>query len=460
MTAHYNEPAARTREVFRAALELRSGLSSRDQALLDALEPLLGRDPPQGAEAAERMKRLADGNPLDAELAILPTSFAPVAREEKEKYCGRAVAVDPDFADARQCLGQAKLERGDTEGARAEFAECLRRAPTAMDCAMEGLLLARRLGQCDQMETAARAWTGRDPASTTGYLFFVAALASQDVPRDAVVDAIRLFVARQPAAQQFEKDHWLAMLAVLHGDFSGARAALDALAKSVTDNPNLDAHVRHDLVEAELLVETGQDAAAAKTATEFTSRKRVWMRNANMDMHVWAPFGESRMLAIAGTVAGSATLEKRRAERDAWAAWAKPLLRPVELWAFGDAAFVESSEDAQQALKSMPNVPADPILNGRTPPVLALAGRTLLLAGRHAEAAQWLKSAAVQCDALPNPFENTRAHLWLGQALEAAGDAKGACAPYRIVVDRWGKAKPASVSAREAATRMKAIGCP
>jgi hypothetical protein len=64
------------------------------------------------------------------------------------------------------------------------------------------------------------------------------------------------------------------------------------------------------------------------------------------------------------------------------------------------------------------------------------------------------------CSALQEPLEHTRASFHLGQALEATGDASGACAAYRVVRDRWGAARPRSVTAERAKERMRVLACP
>jgi serine/threonine-protein kinase len=86
-------------------------------------------------------------------------------------------------------------------------------------------------------------------------------------------------------------------------------------------------------------------------------------------------------------------------------------------------------------------------------------GRALLLAGLPKEAASYLLAGVRECNVLEDPFLHTRAHLWLGQALEGAGDEAGACSAYGVVVARWGRAKPASKTAEEAAARIRALGC-
>ena len=88
-----------------------------------------------------------------------------------------------------------------------------------------------------------------------------------------------------------------------------------------------------------------------------------------------------------------------------------------------------------------------------------IAGRTLLRGGRAADAIAPLRVAAARCDATEYPFEHTRAHLWLGQALEATGDKPGACDAYAVVLKRWGEARPASVTAATARERATKLAC-
>jgi len=86
-------------------------------------------------------------------------------------------------------------------------------------------------------------------------------------------------------------------------------------------------------------------------------------------------------------------------------------------------------------------------------------GRTFLLAGRTGEAIALLEEATRSCRALEHPVLHTRAHDWLGQAREAGGDRPGACTAYAVVISRWGRAVPRSVTAEHARARMTALGC-
>lgn len=81
------------------------------------------------------------------------------------------------------------------------------------------------------------------------------------------------------------------------------------------------------------------------------------------------------------------------------------------------------------------------------------------MSGSLDEALRILEAATKTCDALVIPFEHTRAWLELGLTKEAKRDTAGACAAYAVVIERWGKANPRSVTADEARARRRALAC-
>jgi serine/threonine-protein kinase len=89
----------------------------------------------------------------------------------------------------------------------------------------------------------------------------------------------------------------------------------------------------------------------------------------------------------------------------------------------------------------------------------AEVGRVYLMAGRPEEAVPYLRRAAASCTAFAAPVDQTRARLHLGMALEQTNDRDGACSAYRKVLDRWGHAKPRSVTADEARAHATKLGC-
>jgi serine/threonine-protein kinase len=129
------------------------------------------------------------------------------------------------------------------------------------------------------------------------------------------------------------------------------------------------------------------------------------------------------------------------------------------VWPHAYAETVETAEEAKEALAAVPGDAPIPPFSPLTF-LVGDIGRTMFLGGRNEEAVRWLRNAAESCYGLEFPIEHTRASYWYGQALERAGDRDGACKAYRRVLDRWGAAKPRSITAAGAAVRARAMGCP
>ncbi|HWL89679.1 MAG TPA: hypothetical protein VNO21_27940, partial [Polyangiaceae bacterium] len=161
---------------------------------------------------------------------------------------------------------------------------------------------------------------------------------------------------------------------------------------------------------------------------------------------------------------GRRTLPEWRKAARAWERENEGSLNAFEQWALTWGTKVDSKADAMEAMADAP--PGEPREAARHFHVAwrigvldAYAGRIFLYAGDPARAAPLLESGARACQSIYYPFVNVRAHLWLGMAKEKLGDTAGACSAYRFVVDRWGHATPRSVTAGEAARRLRALDC-
>jgi serine/threonine-protein kinase len=167
------------------------------------------------------------------------------------------------------------------------------------------------------------------------------------------------------------------------------------------------------------------------------------------------------MLLAAALHAGKLKPEEHRARHAEWRrAWERKVARDFRayIWAQGIAGVAETREEALAAMEAMGEFSPLPTHFSKTL-AQARVGRAFLEAGRFDEALTWLDHAARTCRVLEHPVDHTRAHLWLGMAREAKQDKAGACAEYRVVRERWGKAKPRSVTAERASERMRAAGC-
>jgi hypothetical protein len=203
-------------------------------------------------------------------------------------------------------------------------------------------------------------------------------------------------------------------------------------------------------------LEVGDGPSASRIAEDFVSRSDSWspylLFNNGVDLSAF----------IAHLSPGD--FEARRRERiDAWLSVGA--YRGM-VWVYAFAAPASTPEEARAALAAMPAyepitsyVSSLWILFGDLGIPDAAIGHVYLLAGKPAEALPYLKRAVAACADFDAVLAHTRAALDFGQAFEASGDKKGACAAYKIVLDRWGHAKPRSVTADHARQRVKALAC-
>jgi eukaryotic-like serine/threonine-protein kinase len=167
------------------------------------------------------------------------------------------------------------------------------------------------------------------------------------------------------------------------------------------------------------------------------------------------------LMLMAKLQAGRITAAEFEARRNDWAATWRRLAPPFYapwVWLRGWAALVETPEQARAAMAALGG-------EGTIPPYRywvtddARTGWTLLLAG-HDEGLSVVENAAARCLTLVRPLQQTQAQWLLGRAREIRDDQAGACAAYRVVLDRWGHARPRSVTAERAAIRARSLRCP
>ncbi len=128
---------------------------------------------------------------------------------------------------------------------------------------------------------------------------------------------------------------------------------------------------------------------------------------------------------------------------------------PTRAWVRTYAYGTETTQEAMAALAVFDQLHAPiPVDYG------AASSRTLFLGGRGEQARPVLESLVRSCDiVLANTQNWVRAHLYLGELDEQSGDKPSACAHYAKVFERWGHAKPRSVTADEARAHAAKLGC-
>ncbi|WP_394829726.1 protein kinase domain-containing protein [Pendulispora albinea] len=465
MSTMWYDPIGRQREHFRLAAELRDALSDRDRVLFDSMLPLVIMDPPDRELAWRIVEVGLERFPRDAELLLtagtirLQLPLDEAALEHGLELAKRATDIDPKYADAWQAQGRILARLGRLDDELSALEECLRTSPGAADCMHDRVLILRWRGRCSELAQETRRWIARAPNSGSAYWQLALALAQDGAPDETIEEAVRQQLSH---AVEHHSARWLnamAHLAAFRGDFDKAERLATQLAKETSGDPSLLWHLRPAMMLIDTAEETGHFERASAVAEQFLKRKAVWtIGDPTPELMSYEPSMFGSLLRH-----GRITAADWLARGNLWEASVAGRLGKLDSWAFLWGPVSETRDFAARGWRQMPP------LSERTPSVgfngfdLRLAGmhhgRVALGAGDYARAIEWLEPAAKSCMSFEQPFANTRSHLWLGDAKERSGDKAGACEAYRVVVQRWGNAKPSSKTAEEARRRARAMGC-
>jgi eukaryotic-like serine/threonine-protein kinase len=445
---HYGGPLEREgRASFGRAMLGRARLSERDQALLEAYEPLY-RDPPDRAEHVARVRAATERFPNDVEFNTL---LAFMSREPRESVAvaQRSVELDPLGSDGWQILGAALAQLGDTRAAMLALDRCVATSPAAADCRAQRGIVHGAEGRCVEMEQDFRAAL----ASSRSLIWhdgLAVALFALGRPLEASLEVYRNKWSQlpedvRPVTELLDRVD----LALAVGNFAEAeRLSLEARRRIVAD-PDATKHdrVARRLVEA--YTEMGRLEDAGRVADDHSRRKAGWVSSTDFD-------AVSIRMYWAMLRAKLLNRESFAQKRDAWLREIEPITRGW-LRAEAGAAYaggVETEAEARKALELFPELESLPRHTN-----LPRLGRLYLLTGRARDAIPHLEKQARSCEMLFAPVDYLRTSFDLGRAQEAAGNGVGACAAYGNVLASWGKASPPSRTARQARARGAALGC-
>jgi serine/threonine-protein kinase len=441
------------------AQQLRSHLSPRDQAMLDAVEPLVVRE--DRAEAEKRMSETERRFPGDAEISFWVGRYRQILgrRTEAREAFDRALDADPKFAMVHWALGIDGEDAGDFEAAVAAYDRCLEVSPGAASCLRSRAAIRAQKGECGLLEADARRMIAIEPSGHRAYEFLARALCARGRPLETVKEAMAQEWALFPEDGRKRRElEGRTRLALLGGDFTEAESHARELEKLATGTPTEAAHAWPARVLVDVYTESGDTAKAGKAAKSFLDRREAWLP--------MRPVGDDVSSSVPSILAAARRAKliddgAFRAQRDAWLAQARGGISPLwenELWYVAFAAPAETKEEAIVAMDT---------LNGFTPLPAArdlnafdfAAGKAFHLAGRTDEALVRLRSAVKSCILLDDPIAQTRAHEVMGRVLEEKGDKAGACEAYAAVTSRWAAARPRSITAERAKARSAALGC-
>jgi len=451
------------RSTFMLAVRNRYTLDERDAALLDALAPYLQSDPSDPRETERQLTALRARWPLDAEIAYLLGSVRYDRGDltAAVEAFDAAIAIDPGFALAASSRGGCLAYTGRIDEARSTLEAAVQLSRSATEPLWYLAELDEQQGRCGDEESHVRTWLSRDPADWYAYDYLARALAGQGKAESTVLTAleqkwVRLGAEHRAKIEPVDR----ALVEVTTGQFGKAEQRLQELQKMLANEPGAQAHGESHALLARLAEESGHTPRARAVAEEYLARKDAWApshRVDNVSIFLDAAPEMLGVLARAGAVSPS-QLDQRRAEwLDAWRAKTSAAYFG-DLWIAGWAATSDSRESAQAALVALPSfggVP--PFVPGNA--ALAMVGRVYLLAGRTDEAVEALRHGTATCTQLLDPIANTRGWSDLGAALEQKGDHQGACDAYQVVLNRWGRSLPRSVTADRARQRVASLGC-
>ena len=437
---------------FAKARELHALLTPRDQALLVALEPSFLAIPPDEKEVTRRLEDLATRFPLDAEIQYLAATRERDATRVAARLEG-AIALDPEFALALWRKANAHLGASDFPSTLASLDRCIAVAPSSTACLTVRALVYEELGRCAEMDRDARVVELVSPSPRTHDLVARVLLAN-GAPIAAVRDALaRKWAAASESDRATYRMDDETHLAILSGDFATAERLEREAAAGVESSAREDDHESTIVPLVALYVEMGKATEATRLADQYLKARASWQ-----SIGAWAPVPQMMAVAVHG---GARTEAERKRALAAWLPqWdAVDAQFRTQSWVAGYAVPAATEAEGVAAMAVAPQPLPRPHLNQFHREWLGVVGNTVLLAGRFGEAVPLLRAAAATCSALPAPLEHTQAHLHFAQALEKTQDVAGACAEYQIVLDRWGAAKPKSVSADLARARRSALGC-
>jgi eukaryotic-like serine/threonine-protein kinase len=456
----YLSAEKKDRALFDQARAHLSTLTRRDQEILEGLEPLYLLDPGDYAEAHRRWERLLERRPNDVELllASAATSSSLSGFDRVLSAFDRVLSIEPTLPDALGFKLQACAYAGDDSCVREATDACAKRSATSYSCLYYRAEQADERGQCAEMESLGRALVRNNPSVVRGHQVLVLGALGSGRSRSAVAALIERQKSAAVGSDQGAMLAQEAFVAALFGDFDAAERKAKELEPVVAQGREQGPHGMLAYLRAHLALETGAPRRAATIAEEFLDRRDGWSSDPRAEDFALAADPTPVLLRLLGEAGATSDL---RSHRDRWLAdWTRRLQSVSRsfLWLHAWAGTAYDAATAREALDQRNAF--EPIVPFRPKAMTELGeGMMYFHLEQWTSAEERLRRATQICRAGRFPFEHVRAHEWLGRALEKRDKPAEACTAYRVVLDRWGRAKPHSVTAERVRTRVKNLGC-
>jgi len=441
------------------ATELRNTLSEHDRGLLLAIGPWV-TIPQDAREVERRLVELTAGH-SDPDYLYQLCRFRVLGGNYAGAVdaCKAARERDADSAAPVWLEGLSRLLLGQTGEGQGVLDACLDLSPRATSCLNDLLQLTLRQGECGAALGYAERLVAVDPDTPLWLEELGGATYAMNRPMAEVRAAIeRRWDGLNDDVGLIGRAAARVRLAVLAGDFDEAARQLDVWERSAATQNDELSQVELFQVQAQLQREVGQEAGFVPRARSFLASRAAWSPSPDGDASIEAWIALYRGGAISREEFVAARADWLSRERRGPPRAVRFGNSPGWPWISAYAKSAVTREDAKEAVAALPEYQPLPADRVRSASDDEPTGATFVLAGDAEGALPFLRRAARSCGAIFSPFHHTWANLELARLLEPR-DTAGACAAYKVVIDRWGTA-PQSRSGRYARSRWKQLHCP
>jgi eukaryotic-like serine/threonine-protein kinase len=434
------------RALYKQAEVQRAAARPYDRALIEAVEPRF-RQQIDLVEAEKRLFALSARYPSYGE----PLYWIAMGRSERGDAPGaneileRAMKVEPGMRAALLAV-RAWTERKTPSTAIATLDQCLALSHESSDCLGARARMHGFMGHCDLMETDAHAWVAADRDSVHAFAALAEALNARGAPIDSVREALNSAEAfAHPEERAAIADHNKFSLLQVQGDFPGALAQARKLEETLPANAAIAWRLLAVMEISDAALEMGDSTSAGEAALRFLKRADAWTPTSAADLAM--PIAILRLARNTGAM----TVEEHERQRARWlqrlnaAIPGSPetILRTV--WIYAWASGIRTADEARDALEH--RIGPVPSPDDTTPVAARLIGHVYRLSGDVETAIPYFRRAAGGCFVLNSVAQSYHARVELADALISVGRKDEAPALYRAVLDRWGAAKPRSITA-------------
>jgi eukaryotic-like serine/threonine-protein kinase len=445
-------------ERFSEAHFAREQLNPRDAALLEAVSPFFS-NPPDIRELETRLMRLVDTRSKyakDAEVHFLLGKAHELAfdYELAATSYARSYELNPNYVRALSAEAAMKRLLGDSKGAHEDSKRCLTSSKVATNCLSLKAKMDLREGRCKEAKEAASQWVSIDSKSVAAEALLARTLYSAHEEKPSINVALEaswsLSSQSNEAVWREQRDR--VTLAIQEGDFASAESLLLAWEKAFPRTSSRTMQSAPRLLLAELYEERGEAPKAISVAKTFLAEQAGFPHNSLL------PDPAVRFYRFVEKPEDLKRKKQLWLEEEKRSDQRKERERSSGLrWWYMHGESVQTRAQATEAVAAIRDFSPLPVDARREPGFDLALGRAYARAEKYIEAKRELEKLVSGCRSFDHPLEDMHARYELATALQALGETGRAKQLYEEIVTAWGNAKPRSVTAEAAKTRLRSL---